>query len=126
MPKIGICRRSAALTAGKVFSFNVYIWQAACPCHPGEFQQMTLRIDRDLRGKLTILRLIGQIRTDDLEGLRAQMEQADGALILDLDELNLVDVGVVRFLGQCESSRVELQNCPLYILEWIKREREKG
>lgn len=87
---------------------------------------MTLRIDRDCREKLTILRLIGQIRTCDLEELRIQIEQAGSQILLDLDELNLVDVGVVRFLGQCESAGVELQNCPLYILEWIKREREKG
>lgn len=87
---------------------------------------MTLRIDRDCREKLTILRLIGQIRTSDLEELRVQIEQTGSHILLDLDELNLVDVGVVRFLGQCESAGVELQNCPLYILEWIKREREKG
>lgn len=87
---------------------------------------MTLRIDRDYREKLTILRLIGQIRTSDLEELRVQIEQTGSHILLDLDELNLVDVGVVRFLGQCESAGVELQNCPLYILEWIKREREKG
>jgi hypothetical protein len=87
---------------------------------------MTLRIDRDLRGKLTILRLIGQIRTGDLEELKTQIEKAEAQVLLDLDELTLVDVGVVRFLGHCESNGVELQNCPLYIREWIKREREKG
>lgn len=90
-----------------------------------EFQEMTLRIDRALRGKLTVLRLIGQIRTSDLEELKGQVDKNESPMQFDLDELTLVDVGVVRFLSQCEDNGVELVNCPLYIREWIKREREK-
>lgn len=86
---------------------------------------MTLRIDRALRGKLTVLRLIGQIRTSDLEELKGQVDKNESPMQFDLDELTLVDVGVVRFLSQCEDNGVELVNCPLYIREWIKREREK-
>jgi hypothetical protein len=86
---------------------------------------MTLRIETALRGKLTILRLIGQIRTSDLEELQGQVDKNESPMQFDLDELTLVDVGVVRFLSQCENRGVELENCPLYIREWIKREREK-
>ena len=86
---------------------------------------MTLRIERVLQGKLTILRLIGQIRTSDLEELKGQVEKNESPMRFDLDELALVDVGVVRFLSQCENNGVGLENCPLYIREWIKREREK-
>jgi hypothetical protein len=86
---------------------------------------MTLRIDRALRGKLTVLRLIGQMRTCDLEELKGQVDKSESPMQFDLDELTLVDVGVVRFLSQYENNGVELINCPLYIREWIKREREK-
>jgi hypothetical protein len=86
---------------------------------------MTLRIETALRGKLRILRLIGQIRTSDLEELKGQVDKNESPMQFDLDELTLVDVGVVRFLSQCENHGVELDNCPLYIREWIKREREK-
>jgi hypothetical protein len=41
-------------------------------------------------------------------------------------EVTLVDVEVVRFLGSCETQGVELRNCPVYIREWIARERERS
>jgi hypothetical protein len=86
---------------------------------------MTLKIERAPQGKLTILKLIGQIGISDLEELKIQMEDAGSDIQFDLDDLTLIDVGVVRFLSQCEDSGVELQNCPLYVREWIKRERNK-
>ena len=46
-------------------------------------------------------------------------------MAFDLDELTLVDAGVVRYLGECEDRGVELKNCPPYIREWIKREKDR-
>jgi hypothetical protein len=31
----------------------------------------------------------------------------------------------VRFLGRCESNGIELRNCPLYVQEWILREKDR-
>ena len=86
---------------------------------------MTLKIEHALRGRLTILKLVGQIGAVDLEELKTQMKEAGAETRFDLDDLTLVDVAVVRFFSQCEDSGVQLENCPLYIREWIKREKEK-
>jgi len=46
--------------------------------------------------------------------------------ILDLSEVTLVDLAVVRFLISCEDEGVELVKCPPYVREWILRERAEG
>jgi anti-anti-sigma regulatory factor len=86
---------------------------------------MTLRIERNSRGGSTVLKLVGQIRSSDIEEVTAQMRNGDSPAVLDLDELSLVDAAVVRFLGGCEDGGLELRNCPPYIREWIKREKDR-
>jgi anti-anti-sigma regulatory factor len=86
---------------------------------------MTLRIERDSSRGFTVLKLIGQIKSGDVEELSAQILPGDTQVVLDLDELALVDASVVRFLSASEESGVELANCPPYIREWIKREKEQ-
>jgi hypothetical protein len=86
---------------------------------------MTLRIEKKSRDGFTILKLIGQIRSDDLDELRTHVNGGDPVVVLDLDELTLVDAAVVRFLGVYEGSGVELLNCAPYIREWIRREKER-
>ena len=44
-------------------------------------------------------------------------------IVLDLEDVTLVDLDVVRFLALSEAGRVELVNCSPYIREWIFRER---
>ena len=46
--------------------------------------------------------------------------------ILDLGEITLVDIAAVRFLISCENEGVELVECPLYVREWMLRERAEG
>jgi hypothetical protein len=103
----------------------VCAWQADCSLGAHEFRPMTLRIEKGSMGDYTVLKLIGQIRFEDLDGLRAQMKNDEPQLVLDLDELALVDVEVVRYLSACESRGIKFVNCPPYIREWIKRESEK-
>jgi hypothetical protein len=43
--------------------------------------------------------------------------------VLDLEEVTLVDLDVVRFLGAREAEGVELVNCSPCIRDWIFRER---
>jgi hypothetical protein len=43
-----------------------------------------------------------------------------------LGEVTLVDVEVVRFLSDCEDGGNVLVHCPLYVREWILRERAEG
>ena len=86
---------------------------------------MTLRIEKISTLSRTLLKVSGQIRSEDLGELRSQMEGGGRLEVWDLDELTLVDVEVVRFLGACEGRGIEFVNCPPYIREWMKREAEK-
>jgi anti-anti-sigma regulatory factor len=88
------------------------------------------RIEQDIedrkhsqRGKTTI-RLIGHFQLEHVDELQKQLEQKDAQFVLDLRELTLVDVDIVRFLGTCEASGVELVNCSPYIREWMNQERK--
>jgi len=81
-----------------------------------------LRIETASDGQPTTLRLIGRVESEYLDELQAQLRR-HRPLGLDLDEVTLVDVGVVRFLIGCEAEGIELLHCPPYIQEWMDRER---
>jgi hypothetical protein len=51
------------------------------------------------------------------------MEQGGSQVVLDLSEVDLVDVEVVRFLGSCEAEGATLLNCSPYLRNWIGKER---
>jgi hypothetical protein len=85
-----------------------------------------LKIERQSDGKTTIMWLIGRIRSEDLDELKAQTNDNSKRMILDLNEVTLVDADVVRFLSTSEEEGITLIRCPLYVHEWIQREREEG
>jgi hypothetical protein len=87
---------------------------------------MTLKIERYADGQHTTLRLIGYLQAEYLEELRAQIERNGPRIALDLDEVTLVDVEVVRFLGLCEAEGIALLHCSPYIREWIAREQHRA
>ena len=86
---------------------------------------MTLRIETAFDGQTATLRLIGRIESESLDELRAQVRRHRPRLLLDLYEVTLVDVEVVRFLIACEAESIELLNCAPYIREWMSRERNR-
>src|SRR5712691_6791119 len=88
-----------------------------------ETAQMTFKIERYADGQQTTLRLIGHLQAEYLEELQAQLEGNGPRMVLDLDEVTLVDVEVVRFLGGCEAKGIVLLHCSPYIREWIAREQ---
>jgi len=65
---------------------------------------MTCKIARHADGHRTILRQIGHLRAACLEALQAPREGNGPRTALDLDEVTLVGVGAVRFLGACEAA----------------------
>ena len=73
-----------------------------------------------------ILRLSGRIQSEEEGGIRDQMDDDTVRIVLDLGEVTLVDVEVVRFLSDCENERIVLVHCPPYVREWIRRERAEG
>jgi len=84
---------------------------------------MTLRIDKVPGQRRTIVRLIGQVQSEYLEEIEAQLERVGPHRALDLEEVTLVDVEAVRFLCSCEQRGVELLHCARYIRYWMARER---
>jgi len=85
-----------------------------------------LRIEKDSCGCVTKLRLSGRIQSDQIASIRSEMDDDCTSKILDLSEVTLVDIGVIRFLISCEEDGVELVQCPPYVREWILRERAEG
>jgi hypothetical protein len=82
-----------------------------------------LKIERSSDRERTKIRLIGRARSEHLDEITKQMGSCGPEVILDLEEVTVVDVDVVRFLGTCEREGTELLHCPRYIREWISREQ---
>ena len=60
---------------------------------------MTLRIVKVSDETRVVLKLSGRIQARDIEKIREQMDGLLSGTVLDLQEVTLVDVEVVRFLG---------------------------
>jgi hypothetical protein len=88
--------------------------------------RVTCKIQRQVIGKdLVFLRVCGRLIGGDVDTLRALLEEERGsALILDLKDVRLVDEEAVKLLAIQESNGTKINNCPRYIREWIKGERE--
>jgi len=86
---------------------------------------MTLRMERSSVGRGTRIRLSGELRNEQLNDLRTEIERGGPQVTLDLDELNLVDIDAVRFLNACCAQGVKVVNRSLYIREWMYRERRQ-
>jgi len=85
---------------------------------------MTLRIEKYTDGDRTTIRLIGRMQAEHLGELEKQILESGPAITLDLEEVTLVDVEIVRFLGICEARGALLLNCSPYIRDWIGKERK--
>jgi hypothetical protein len=85
---------------------------------------VTVKIETIRGADRTIMRLIGQLEAEYLPELKAQIGASGSRIILEMDEVMLVDLDVVRFLIDCEARGIELLGCSAYIREWIARERE--
>ena len=85
---------------------------------------MTFKSEKYRDGHSTTIRLIGRMRAEHLSELEKQIRENESKIALDLEELDLVDVEAVRFLGMCETQGVTLLNCSAYIRDWIGKERD--
>jgi len=64
------------------------------------------------------------MRAEHLEELEKQIRHSGPAITLDLEEVTLVDLEIVRFLGTCEAQGATLLRCSPYIRDWIGEERD--
>jgi hypothetical protein len=87
---------------------------------------MTFRIETAARGRVTVFTLCGRIEKQAIAELRRLFElQTDcHDIILDLQDVGVVDREVMRFFMSCEADGVKLENCTLYIREWMEREKD--
>ena len=69
------------------------------------------------------LRVSGRLAGNNVEVLRTLLEE-NNVSTLDLKDVRLVDGDSVKLLAIYESNGVRIDNCPLYIREWIRREKE--
>jgi hypothetical protein len=84
-----------------------------------------LKIERASSGGETTIRLIGRFQSEHIEDLKKQLQSNEPLLVLDLEEITLVDVEVVRFLRACEAEGIEILHCSPYIREWMLREGKR-
>lgn len=84
------------------------------------------RILRSANGEV-VLTLIGRISEENLPELESLIASEGDIpqVVLDLKDVVLVDREVVHFLGQCETDKITLKNCPAYIREWIEAFRKR-
>ncbi|HWW87030.1 MAG TPA: hypothetical protein VNZ26_25715 [Vicinamibacterales bacterium] len=85
---------------------------------------MTFRIVAEVREDGTTISLIGRMRAEHVEHVRAELAASRTPTALDLDELRLADVDAIRFLAAAEQQGVVLQHCAPFIREWMAREAE--
>jgi hypothetical protein len=86
-------------------------------------KRVTLRIETTPGQQRTIVKLIGRIQTEHLSELRVQLGAIAESIVLDLGDVSLVSLDVVKFLSTCQSEGIQLLNCPTYIRKWITKEK---
>ena len=82
-----------------------------------------MRIEKDSQGGITTIRLIGHFQSEHLGELKKQLQHDGPLFILDLKEVTVVDVDVVRFLVEVKADGVKIVHCSQYIRKWMARER---
>jgi hypothetical protein len=124
-------QRRAEITARlqnlKIGDSSSYKWRWYCNPFRRETSDrsnMTLKIERYSEGTGTMIRLIGRMQSEHLAELEKQIRESGSKIAIDLEEVDLVDVQVVRFLGVCEAQGITLLNCSPYIRDWIGKERD--
>ena len=86
---------------------------------------MTFKVQISKKGEVVAFALSGRINAEEVAELQKlfKAEGQDHHIVLDLNEVKLVGLDAVRFLARCEGNGAQLENCPAYIREWIKKEK---
>jgi STAS domain len=92
-------------------------------CGLGLQKSMMLKIERISGKRRTQIRLSGELRAEQLEELKNEIERAGSRVALDLEEVHLVDIEAVRFLNACVACGFAVLHASPYIKEWMFREQ---
>jgi hypothetical protein len=95
--------------------------------HLSAHESALLRIESNSDGQTKVIRLIGRSQSEHVDQLKKQLDENPLVrTVLDLKEITLVNIDVVRFLGASEDKGVELRHCSPYVRDWIDRERDEA
>jgi predicted metal-binding protein len=83
---------------------------------------MTLRIERSVRQGITVFTLSGRMTAEEVAELKTLFDADYRTIVLDLQDVRLADRDAVKFLRDCETNGMKLENCPEYVREWMERE----
>jgi ABC-type transporter Mla MlaB component len=71
------------------------------------------------------IRLCGQLTKEyvpEVERLLAGEASANQTMSIDLANVTFVDREAMMFLCSAKSRNIEIENCPSYVIRWIKQE----
>ena len=85
---------------------------------------MNFRIERSTRQGFTVFSLSGHMKAEEVAELKALFARDDRNIVLNLRDLRLADRDAVKFLRDCETDGMKLENCPAYVREWMDREKD--
>jgi len=100
-------------------------WQTGCivsRCRRFDHAGWKLKIEKNSHGAKTTIRLIGRFQSEHVGELKKQLQEDGPLFVLDLKQVTIVDVDVVRFLGACKADGVKIAHCSRYIQEWMRRQ----
>jgi anti-anti-sigma regulatory factor len=85
-----------------------------------------LTITKKTNGQV-LFKVSGQLTAENVSEMEALIaaEGKGERIVLDCTDLRSVDGEAVKFLEKWEADSIKLENCGLYIREWIKRQRQE-
>ena len=86
---------------------------------------MVLKIERNVSGPRNVLMLSGRIGSDDVQTLKACMDDGERVTAIDLGQVHLANLDAVRFLAECDQRGVELLNGRPHVRVWIYAEKQR-
>ena len=64
------------------------------------------------------------MKAEEVAELKALFDADYRTIVLDLRDVRLADRDAVKFLRECETDGMKLENCPAYVREWMDREKD--
>jgi anti-anti-sigma regulatory factor len=83
---------------------------------------LTVRIESVSANGETRFSLSGELRSEEVEQINAEIAKISPRIVLDCSELWVVDIDGLRWLKACEAMGVKIENCTSYIREWMRQE----
>ena len=71
-----------------------------------------------------VFTLSGRMSAEEVAELKALFVTDYRSIVLDLQDVRLADRDAVKFLRDCETDGMKLENCPAYVREWMEREKD--